>query len=50
MIGVGWIKYKGKKYYSLDYYPYLAMGWKKINDKNYLFDEKTAVFIRKQKV
>ncbi len=49
VIGKGWIKYKGKKYYSLDYFPYLAMGWKKINDDNYLFDEKTAVFIRKQK-
>ncbi len=49
VIGAGWIKYKGKKYYSLDYFPYLAMGWKKIKDENYLFDEKTAVFIRKQK-
>ncbi len=49
VIGKGWIKYKGKKYYSLDYFPYLAMGWKKIKDENYLFDEKTAVFIRKQK-
>ena len=49
VVGAGWIKYKGKKYYSPEYFPYLAQGWKKIGTKNYLFDEKTGVFIRKQK-
>ena len=50
VIGAGWIKYKKKKYYSPEYFPFLAMGWKKINGVNYLFDEKTAVFIRRQRV
>ena len=50
VVGKGWIKYKGKKYYSPEYFPYLAQGWKKINNANYLFDEKTGVFIRKQKI
>ncbi len=48
-IGAGWIKYKGKKYYNPEYFPYLAMGWKKIDGKNYLFDENSGEFIRKQR-
>ncbi len=37
----GIIKYKGKYYYSW-YTPYLATGWRYINEKKYYFDTKKA--------